>query len=437
MLAAEIICEDEDFSTLCAALTQTGLDIPLGDGDSTWTLFAPTDAAFGLVPEQLASDIFESDSNLSNVLLYHAVAGKEIFSHELYCTWTITMANQRDTRTVCVNGQFFQKGAGNSREMMPQIVRANTEACNGVIHVVDEVILPRRLPDDPYGNSIPTPHPTYKPWGPPPTKPPKHKPYGKPPKHKPYGKPPAHKPYGKPPTHKPYGKPYGNPKETPFPTPYPTPFPTHHPTTTPTTSGSPPPTGSPAPTSSPAPSGSPTTSPAPTNSPAPTTSAAPSGAPTISPAPTNSPAPTVSAAPSGSPTISPAPTTSPGPTASPAPTGSASPTLKDTPYPTPFPTPYPTNFPTVQTPYPMPTSYTPEYPHSDPYMDPYDPGYYHTNDDNMHPGYYHPNDDHMPEDPQQRGFPCVSIGKFKTQQNLSFISNCSLLNTTLLFELYR
>ena len=123
-------------------MEQTGLDIPLDDEDSTWTFFAPTNAAFEILPEHLKNDIFESISNLQFVLFCHVIGGSEIFSNHLYCAERTTMANQKDTRIVREMGQTFQKGAGNSRRSMPQIVDADNEACNGVVHDVDGVLIP-------------------------------------------------------------------------------------------------------------------------------------------------------------------------------------------------------------------------------------------------------------------------------------------------------
>ncbi len=52
------------------------------------------------------------------------------------------MTNGKDSRTICKDGTTYQKGGGNSDDAKPEIISADIEACNGVIHVVSEVMLP-------------------------------------------------------------------------------------------------------------------------------------------------------------------------------------------------------------------------------------------------------------------------------------------------------
>lgn len=53
------------------------------------------------------------------------------------------MTNGKYTRTICRGDHIFQKGSGNTKDDKPEIIGIDVEACNGVIHVVDEVILPK------------------------------------------------------------------------------------------------------------------------------------------------------------------------------------------------------------------------------------------------------------------------------------------------------
>lgn len=83
------------------------------------------------------------DTNaLQNLLLYHVVVDKTLFAKDLHCTTLVEMANTHDTRTVCRGSSTYQKGAGNSRDAMPKIVKADIAMCGGVIHEVDHVLLP-------------------------------------------------------------------------------------------------------------------------------------------------------------------------------------------------------------------------------------------------------------------------------------------------------
>ena len=86
-------------------------------------------------------EVLADDDLLKDILLFHAV-DEELKADDLHCTGRTEMVNGRDTRTVCRDGDIFQKGAGNLRRDRPRIIHADVEACNGVIHAVDEVLLP-------------------------------------------------------------------------------------------------------------------------------------------------------------------------------------------------------------------------------------------------------------------------------------------------------
>lgn len=109
-------------------------------GPGPFTVFAPTDEAFENLPASVVA-LLDDEAVLQNVLLYHVVL-EEVLSSDLECGGLVTMANERDTRTVCKDKMIFQVGSGNSADDLPQIIATDIIACNGVIHVVDEVILP-------------------------------------------------------------------------------------------------------------------------------------------------------------------------------------------------------------------------------------------------------------------------------------------------------
>lgn len=138
VLAAEIACSNADLTKLCAALTQAGLGKTLSEG--SWTVFAPTNEAFANIGDAL-SDIQANSVLLSEILLYHVV-NDVVFSADLECNQEVLMASGNETRTVCVDETIIQMGKGNDWDAMPQIVSADIEACNGVIHLIDQVILP-------------------------------------------------------------------------------------------------------------------------------------------------------------------------------------------------------------------------------------------------------------------------------------------------------
>lgn len=122
-------------------MKQVGLDTVL-DGKDVFTVFAPTNEAF----EKLPADLDSMDSKtLTDLLLFHAVAGKKVYRDDLVCQELLEMANGVDSRTFCDGGERYQKGAGNTDERRPYIAEADIPACNGVVHIVDDVMLPRKI----------------------------------------------------------------------------------------------------------------------------------------------------------------------------------------------------------------------------------------------------------------------------------------------------
>jgi uncharacterized surface protein with fasciclin (FAS1) repeats len=133
---AEIACSSRTFTMLCSLLEENALLDDLDDG--LWTVFAPANDAFNKAPP-IPEDI-------ANVLLGHTISNELIMFDELICTEKTEMTNGKDTRTVCGSGSNgdtkYQNGRGNDDNQRPEITDNNIIACNGIIHIVSEVILP-------------------------------------------------------------------------------------------------------------------------------------------------------------------------------------------------------------------------------------------------------------------------------------------------------
>ena len=147
ILVVSLACGDDRFSTLCNLLQRTGLDTPADNPDLSLTLFAPTNNAFAALPPDLLQQA--TDEEVAFVLRNHAVIGEEILFSELICApdpdSVITMASNNTTQTNCgtdPSTDKFQFGDGNTQDNAPRIIRADVGACNGVVHVVNNVILP-------------------------------------------------------------------------------------------------------------------------------------------------------------------------------------------------------------------------------------------------------------------------------------------------------
>lgn len=122
------------FGTLLAAAEAAGLVDTL-KGEGPFTVFAPTDEAFAALPEGTVESLLEPENQeqLANILLYHVVPGK-VLSTDLTDEMEAPTALEGQTLTVDLDNGVAIEGA--------TVVSADIEASNGVIHVIDTVILP-------------------------------------------------------------------------------------------------------------------------------------------------------------------------------------------------------------------------------------------------------------------------------------------------------
>merc|ERR1712176_240540 len=104
------------------------------------TLFAPTDKAFGNLPEGTVEALLDDIPALSNILLFH-VTGGAVYSKSLEDGGSVDMANGGKSFTDRPKYyKIFQYGPGNSDKAKPKVVKANRKVYNGVIHAVNEVL---------------------------------------------------------------------------------------------------------------------------------------------------------------------------------------------------------------------------------------------------------------------------------------------------------
>ena len=124
------------FTTLVAALTATDLVEPLSEPNGPFTVFAPTDDAFAALPEGLVGCLLEDTDSLVTILTYHVVAGAAVFSTDLSDGQVVeTLLGE----TVVVDLSDGVKINDSS------VIAADVEASNGVIHVIDAVLVPPGL----------------------------------------------------------------------------------------------------------------------------------------------------------------------------------------------------------------------------------------------------------------------------------------------------
>lgn len=125
------------FGTLVSALTAGELATTLA-GPGPFTVFAPTDAAFAKLPKGTLDSLFmpENKAALQTILKYHVVAGDPVYSPDV-APGTVSTLSGALAVTVDNTGVKLDAGGG-----MANVVLTDLPARNGVIHVIDTVILP-------------------------------------------------------------------------------------------------------------------------------------------------------------------------------------------------------------------------------------------------------------------------------------------------------
>lgn len=124
------------FTVLAEALGATGLIDTLSNPDETFTVFAPTDDAFAKLPEGTLEALLADPDALSNVLLYHVIGGAAIDSTTAISLAgeNATMANGDEVAISLREGALFINDSA--------VTSADVLASNGIIHVIDSVLLP-------------------------------------------------------------------------------------------------------------------------------------------------------------------------------------------------------------------------------------------------------------------------------------------------------
>ena len=122
------------FETLVAAVKAADLVDTL-KSKGPFTVFAPSDAAFAALPEGTVEGLLKDKAALTKVLTYHVVPGKVMAKDVVNLDWAKTAQGQ-SLRVTTRDGNVFIDGA--------RVVTADIPASNGVIHVIDKVVLPRK-----------------------------------------------------------------------------------------------------------------------------------------------------------------------------------------------------------------------------------------------------------------------------------------------------
>jgi uncharacterized surface protein with fasciclin (FAS1) repeats len=128
----DIATGDKRFSTLVTALKAANLVDTL-KGSGPFTVFAPTDEAFSKLPPGTVEKLLKDTPTLKQILLYHVVSGKAMAKDA---------AQMNSADTVSGKAIKIQKKDGQVMINDAKVVTTDIEADNGVIHIIDHVLMP-------------------------------------------------------------------------------------------------------------------------------------------------------------------------------------------------------------------------------------------------------------------------------------------------------
>ena len=128
----DIAVQAGSFNTLVQAVQAAGLVETLS-GEGPFTVFAPTDEAFAQIPQETLQAVLADKEKLTAILTYHVVPGKLMAADVV-----------RSTQLQTVQGQSITVSTeGGVRVDNANVIPTDIEADNGVIHVIDQVIMPK------------------------------------------------------------------------------------------------------------------------------------------------------------------------------------------------------------------------------------------------------------------------------------------------------
>ena len=134
----EVAAEAGSFKTLVAAVKAAGLVETLS-GPGPFTVFAPTDAAFAKLPDGTVTALLADKQKLTSILTFHVVGGKVMAADIVKSNGaTPTTVNGLPLDIEVRGGKVYVNGVN--------VVTADVQASNGVIHVIDSVLLPQAAP---------------------------------------------------------------------------------------------------------------------------------------------------------------------------------------------------------------------------------------------------------------------------------------------------
>ncbi|MFM7617862.1 MAG: fasciclin domain-containing protein [Actinomycetes bacterium] len=129
----DVAVGNADFSTLVTAVQEAGLVDTL-NGEGPFTVFAPTNEAFAKIPAADLEAILADKAKLTSILTYHVVPGKVMAADLKPGEQAVTTVEGSEAAVIVSDAGVTYAGAN--------VVATDVDACNGVIHVIDAVVIP-------------------------------------------------------------------------------------------------------------------------------------------------------------------------------------------------------------------------------------------------------------------------------------------------------
>ncbi len=133
----QVASSDPQFSTLVTALTAAGLVKTL-EGKGPFTVFAPTNAAFAKIKKADLAALLKNKAELTKVLTYHVVSGTVMAVDAMKMNGKTAKTVQGSDLNISVMGKVLE--INNAK-----VTKADIVASNGVIHVIDTVLMPKAM----------------------------------------------------------------------------------------------------------------------------------------------------------------------------------------------------------------------------------------------------------------------------------------------------
>jgi len=134
----QVAVDAGNFKTLASALQAAGLVDAL-QGPGPFTVFAPTDAAFAKLPAGTLDQLLADKQRLTSILTYHVISGRVMAADVI---------NAKGAKPATLNGQTLDITVRGDKVYVngAQVITADIVASNGVIHVIDHVLVPTPTP---------------------------------------------------------------------------------------------------------------------------------------------------------------------------------------------------------------------------------------------------------------------------------------------------